>query len=944
SDQFVSSGVAATPGVWNHVAATLRGAELFLFIDGVEQAMVDIGAAYAPSSNGTRIGSTQFNSGGFFDGRIDEVSIVERSVSDAEILSLRDSGSIVPFVAQDRMLVQFDRPIDLASLEVSDISLSGPSAVGIADVQTIGDRSALITLTGTLDNAGTYNLSIGPNVLGTSGLAMDQDADGVAGETTDDVFTQSFDIDRFGPRVTAQDPAGTTEQVLETIQVTFTEAVDPDSFTRESVTLLDPAMIAALEAFDPQANVGGFNVKAYSTRSTFTNLEQALTRLNDPSQHDEFTEQIAETIDYGTSGGNFPINRPIPLSSSQDHFVLDATATITIPTAGQWTFAVASDDGYRLEIDSFSGEFTETRALATDLHAFDFPAAGDYSLRLVMYDVSSGNGFELSAASGEKTEFDGDFVLVGDTAGGGLEVTTTALAPEVGISAFAVIPVDEQNLEFQLVFPAQPLDGEYELRIDPSLTDLQGNPLDQDNDGVGGETEDDRYISRVTVARDPLRVVSQTPSMTLNGAFEEFIVTFNVPIEPSSFATSDASVIGPGGAVTVNSIEQIDATTFRVKIERQTEDGVYQLFVGPDITDPAGIAMDTDGDAIPGELDDRYEGMIEVAGGGPFVTQFAPIGLQGPGISNAEVTFSEHVRLSSFTASDVVVTGPDGNVPITGIVPTSDRSYSLSFDTLDVGGDYTFTIGPAIEDFAGLEMDQDRDGTSGEATDDTFTAMFSIDSGGPRITAYTPDFVTRPYTFIDFTFDEAIDPSTFTPQDITLSGPDGAIDVSQVVAMGTNMVRVSFPSQETVGQYTFTVGPDIADPSGNQMDQDGDGSFGEATEDQFNGVVTFSAPDLTVSASTIPNSAKNGETITIDWTVLNDGAAAAASPWTDRIVISGDQIFGNGDDIQLDTVTRDQDLAIDGTYNQSVDVTIPFGITGDRFILLRTDSSRDVFE
>ncbi|MEL6107215.1 MAG: CARDB domain-containing protein, partial [Planctomycetota bacterium] len=941
---FLSSGVNATPGVWNHVAATLRGSDLFLYIDGVEQATVNIGAAYTPTTSGTRIGSTTFNNAGFFDGRIDEVSVVERSVSDPEIVSLRDTGTIDPFVSKDRLLVRFDRPIDLASLGVADVSISGPSSVGVEEVQSIGDRTALITLSSVLENAGTYNLSIGPNVLGTGGLAMDQDADGVAGETPEDVFTQSFDVDRFGPRITSQDPSGTTEQVLEMITVTFNEAIDPESFTHESVTVLNPAMIAELEAFDPLASVGGFNVKAYSTRSTFTDLEQALTRLNDPSQHDEFTEQVVETIDYGSSGGNFPANRPIPLVSSQDYFVLDATATITIPSAGQWTFAVASDDGYRLEIDSFAAQFAGTRGLTTDLHTFDFPAAGDYSLRFVMYDASSGNGFELSAAQGERTEFNSDFVLVGDSAGGGLSVSTQALPPQVGIGVFAVIPIDDQNLEFQIAFPAQPLDGEYELRIDPSLTDRQGNSLDQDNDGNGGEPSEDRYVSRVTVARDPLRVVAQTPSMTLNGAFEEFIVTFNVPIDPGSFATSDASVIGPGGAVTVTDVEQIDATTYRVKIERQTEDGVYQLFVGPDITDPAGIAMDTDGDAIPGELEDRYEGSIEVAGGGPFVTQFAPVGLQGPGISNAEVTFSEPVRLSSFTPSDIVLAGPEGSLAITDIVPTGDRSYSLSFAAIDVGGEYSFTIGPGIEDFAGLEMDQDRDGTSGEAPDDTFTATFSIDSSGPRITAYTPDFVTRPYTFIDFTFDDAIDPGTFTPQDITLDGPDGSIAVSQVIAMDTHTVRVSFPSQETVGQYTFAVGPDIADPSGNRMDQDGDGVFGEATEDQFVGAITFSAPDLSVSATTIPDSAKNGETITIDWTVLNDGAAAAASPWTDRIVISTDQIFGNADDIQLDSINRQQDLAVDGTYDQSVDITIPFEIVGDQFILLRTDSSRDVFE
>ena len=105
--QILDSGVAATTGTWTHVAATLRGSMLHVYTDGVLRNSLDIGDPYVLSTRGVRIGSTTFNGAGFFDGRIDEVSIIERSVSDAEILTLRDSGTIEPFPVKDRSVCCF---------------------------------------------------------------------------------------------------------------------------------------------------------------------------------------------------------------------------------------------------------------------------------------------------------------------------------------------------------------------------------------------------------------------------------------------------------------------------------------------------------------------------------------------------------------------------------------------------------------------------------------------------------------------------------------------------------------------------------------------------------------------------------------------------------------------------------------------------------------------
>ena len=524
NNETLDSGIAAQVDVWTHVAATLRGSMLHLYIDGVLQASTDIGELYVPTTSGVRIGSTAFNGAGFFTGLIDEVSIVERSLTDAEIITLKDTGSVASSPDKERYLVVFDRPINSSSVGVEDVSLSGPTTVAVESVDPVGDRAFVFTLDGSLTNAGSYVFSIGPEIEGTSCFLMDQDADGIAGEVIEDVFTTTLNVDLIGPRITAQNPDGSTDQVLTSIDVTFNEAVDPKSFTPDSVNLLTPAMIDAREAYDPAETQEGFLVRGVRSNAAFDRVEFAERILQDSTLSSETQSASFPVLNFGPQGVNFGSNNTLPLdgSGTNDHLVWEATAKVTIPSAGMWTFAVSSDDGYRLEIGSFVAEFPTGRGIDTDLVTFDFPSAGEYDFRFVFFELIGSSGFELSAAPGEKTEFDSDFKLLGDTATGGLAVRSQLPPPTDSIRALSVVPVDGSGVTYRITFPPQPLDGQYELQIDPHATDLQGNPLDQDNDGVGGEPEQDRYIRQITVTRDPLRVIAQNPTNAINGALEEF--------------------------------------------------------------------------------------------------------------------------------------------------------------------------------------------------------------------------------------------------------------------------------------------------------------------------------------------------------------------------------------------------------------------------------------
>ena len=932
--QRLDSGIEATQGVWTHVAATLRGNLLHVFTDGLLRSSVDIGEAYQPSTNGTQIGSDTFNNAGTFTGSFDEISIVERGVSDAEILSLRDNGSIDFIPPKERLLVTFDSPILSTSIDASDVSFSGPTTVGIQAVRAVSDRSIEIVLDNVIDNAGTYTLSVGPQILGSSGIPMDQDQDGIAGEILEDVFSGTFIVDKAGPRIVSQLPNGTTSSVLTSVSVTFNEPINPSSLTPSSIQLTSPSVRAVQAAFAPLTLVGDFIVRAVRAANPFSNLDGAIAVLEDNSLQSEVVTESRPFINYGPQSGNFPnpVNNPLETTADGNHLAFEATSTLVVPAAGPYTFAIGSDDGYRLEVGDFSTQLAGGRAFETDLVTFDFPAAGEYPLKFVFFELTGSSGFELSAAQGKKARFDDDFFLVGDTA------VFNDFVPTLGVEA-----TDETNTTFRLYFPPQPIDGDYELRIQPSAQDRSGNIHDQNNNGIGGETGD-VYLTTITVDRQPLRIISQSPSGTQQGALESLDVTFNVPIDGGSFSTGDVRIDGPAGRVGVASIDRLSNTTYRINLNRSTADGNYQIVIGPGISDAGGTSMDSDGDAIAGEVEDRYEGTIIVAGAGPFVTDFTPRTISPAPLASVKVKFSEAVDLTNFTPADVVIMGPDGVVPVTGIEFDGALTYTLSFAPQTTSGDYIITLGPNIVDGGGTAMDQDQDGTAGEVVQDVFTRTFRIDSGGPKVLSYTPDFVSRPYAFIDVVFDENIDLATFTPQDVAMIGPNGVVPVTQVVGMDMNKVRISFASQSTVGDYSLIIGPDIFDPSGNPMNQDGDAVFGEPDEDTFTATVTFAAPDLTFDSFTVPTSTKNGDVVRIEWTVQNDGQATAIHPWTDRIVLSQDNVYGNSGDIELGRLIHAAELLEGDSYTGFINAAIPFGIQGDYFILVRTDSSNQVFE
>ncbi|MCY2962585.1 MAG: hypothetical protein NT069_02860 [Planctomycetota bacterium] len=130
---------------------------------------------------------------------------------------------------------------------------------------------------------------------------------------------------------------------------------------------------------------------------------------------------------------------------------------------------------------------------------------------------------------------------------------------------------------------------------------------------------------------------------------------------------------------------------------------------------------------------------------------------------------------------------------------------------------------------------------------------------------------------MDVDFDRAIDATTFTSADVTITGPVGssAITVNSVVSLDADSFRITFSPLTTRGTYTAAIGPNISDTLGRRMDQDKDGTAGEATDDQFRKSLAYINANVIFSAATTiseTNTAFDGKDLLIDGaTVAIDG-------------------------------------------------------------------------
>jgi len=137
--------------------------------------------------------------------------------------------------------VVFCEPIAPDSFTLDDVAISGPGGPIVPSSVNRVDSTTFRVAFPQQVTPGDYSFTIGPDILDLGGNPMNQDRDATDGEA-EDVYTGAFTLLPFdpGPRVTSQDPSGTLDVPVNSLDLTFSEAIDPATFTLADVALTGP--------------------------------------------------------------------------------------------------------------------------------------------------------------------------------------------------------------------------------------------------------------------------------------------------------------------------------------------------------------------------------------------------------------------------------------------------------------------------------------------------------------------------------------------------------------------------------------------------------------------------------------------------------------------------------------------------------------------------------
>jgi hypothetical protein len=214
-------------------------------------------------------------------------------------------------------------------------------------------------------------------------------------------------------------------------------------------------------------------------------------------------------------------------------------------------------------------------------------------------------------------------------------------------------------------------------------------------------------------------ITNMTPSVAVTPTVSSVDISFNIPIQASSFTTGDVRITGPGGSIAPTSVALVSGTTWRISFPAQTADGTYTVSVGPNINELAGnfLGIDQNGDGRSGDgTNDTFTGTFIIDGTAPNIVR--ALALQNG--TRVGVTFDEPVAASF--ATNVA------NYSVNGLAPTRAVLYG------------TFSGGILREVFAGIG--------GGTSVSDLTSA--SIYPNSPTFTNWVTDYFESPRQVGDY--------------------------------------------------------------------------------------------------------------------------------------------------------------------------------------------------
>ena len=571
-----------------------------------------------------------------------------------------------------------------------------------------------------LNEAGQYQLQVGPEITDLAGNQLDQDRDGSGGEVPADQFVSSFAVET-------------------SLRLDFGKSTSPvaSGYRR----LLETDVYAESVGYGWQENT----IKSYD-RATggdllrdFHYAPQGTFLVNLPNRRYEVV------LSMGDAGG----------LHDQMAVFLEGTQVDTVNTAaGQYvtkTYPIAVNDGQlTLKIVDLGG----TNANFV-INALEVVVAGPDRLGPKVVDVLPTN---LVVASVDRitlrfsepidvNSFDAnDVSLVGPTG---------------SVAPLAVTRISD--VTYEVGFAPRRDAGQYQLRVGPEITDLAGNRLDQNGNGTGGELPADQFATSFTLEAS-LRLDFGKTTTPVAAGYRRLVET-DLYAPAAGYGWQDNTMKSydrATGGDLLRDFHYAPQGTFLVDLPNGRYEVVLSMGDAGALHDQMGIflegvqvdtvttvagqyairtyAVDVNDRQLTLKLLDQGGSNanvvvnaleVVVAGPdrlGPRVVQVSPAATVFGGTDRITLTFNEPIDVHSLGADDVSLVGPTGPVGPLTVTKLTDVTVEVAFALLSEAGQYQLLVGPAIMDLAGNLLDQNGNGIGGEVPGDQYASSFTVET------------------------------------------------------------------------------------------------------------------------------------------------------------------------------------------------------------------------
>ncbi len=388
--------------------------------------------------------------------------------------------------------------------------------------------------------------------------------------------------------------------------------------------------------------------------------------------------------------------------------------------------------------------------------------------------------------------------------------STIAVTGPNGLLDSSQFTIDEIDYaDYTITIPTQTANGPYTVTIGPNVFDYSGHEMAA------------AYVANFTIDTNPPLVTAVTPSGTVNSLVTVLNVTFSKPIDLSTLGGALALTGPNGAAVTLGSPYLVSGTTYGVPVVAPNVNGVYTLAVGPGVTDQIGLAMGQIQDfsftlALPALVVGNLTPQTAPGTfGGSFLLTYT---VQNQGTAAVPVNWTDEVFLSTkptLDGSAELLRNYNGTGGRPLLAPNQSQVVPLPL-YIPYNGDQ-----PTGDYY--LIVETDSGGVITEAANAMTIASVSVlieDTTAPTVANFSPTGLTN-QNVSSFTvgFSKAIDASTFTSAQVTISGPNGPLDPStfNITAVNASTFQIGFPTQSAAGTYSITLGTGITDLSGNHL-------------------------------------------------------------------------------------------------------------------------------